>query len=257
MGYGVNSIIAGLHAPPIVSCAGQVAHEPEESAVRTQVRKILASPEFRYSGRMQRFLAFVVNEKLAGRAEYLKEYTIGVEAFERPETFSPVVDPIVRVEARRLREKLTRYYQQNGCSDDIVIEIPRGQYVPLFTSRTALPAFTPVSAALTVRPFAAASVKAQAVSEALLYELVDQFVRIHGVRVTTAKDDLHSGLFLEGCVQTLAKRIPVVAHLTATPNFECQWSTALNAQPSNALAESVAGVLARRVVEHLSEGETH
>ncbi len=99
-------------------------------AVRKQLSKILNSEGFIHAGRMKRFLAFVVEEALAGRASQLCEYSIGISVFERSESFEPGVDAIVRNDARRLRQKLLEYYQQAGKGDAISITVPKGGYVP-------------------------------------------------------------------------------------------------------------------------------
>ena len=103
-------------------------------AIRAQVSRILASEAFVRSRRMQRFLEFIVEETLAGRAEQLGEYAIGVAVFDRSHDFEPAVDPIVRNDARRLRLKLLEYYgqPQPRVSDQVVVEIPKGGYVPTF-----------------------------------------------------------------------------------------------------------------------------
>ena len=74
---------------------------PSPEDVIAQVEKILLHPEFAGSKRIQDFLRFIVEETLAGRAEGLKGYSIGVEVFGREESFDPQIDPIVRVEAGR------------------------------------------------------------------------------------------------------------------------------------------------------------
>src|SRR6188472_116114 len=79
-------------------------------AVRRQISRILASAAFANAGRMSRFLSFSVEETLGGRAAGLKEYALGVAVFDRPSGFDPRTEPIVRVEARRLRSKLEAYY---------------------------------------------------------------------------------------------------------------------------------------------------
>jgi hypothetical protein len=83
---------------------------------------------------MRRFLAFVVEETLAGRASQLCEYSIGISVFERDESFEPGLDPIVRNEARRLRQKLVEYYLRPHDEDhgQVMIDIPKGGYVPVF-----------------------------------------------------------------------------------------------------------------------------
>src|ERR1700732_1955313 len=105
---------------------------PSAQSVRSQLRRILASREFSSSSRMTRFLQLAVSEALAGRAERLKEYVLGLEVFDRPADFAPGADPLVRVEARRLRTKLERYYRSEGRHDDVLIELPKGRYAPAF-----------------------------------------------------------------------------------------------------------------------------
>ena len=82
--------------------------------VRAELDRILRSPGFTHSERMARFLRCVVERALAGRGEELKEYLIGVEVFDRKTDYDPRVDPIVRVEARRLRSKLEEFYAANA-----------------------------------------------------------------------------------------------------------------------------------------------
>lgn len=109
---------------------------PEQiaTAVRDQLRSIVSSPGFLHSERLRRFLTHCVEATLAGRLEDLKEYTIGRAAFDRPKHYNPAEDPIVRVEARRLRKKLEEYYQ--GHADEpVVIELPKGGYLPIFQFR--------------------------------------------------------------------------------------------------------------------------
>ena len=100
--------------------------------VRAQRDRILASKGFARSGRQSAFLEFVVNAALEGRADRLKEFTLGIEVFEKDESFDPSVDSIVRVEATRLRSKLSEYYVGEGQGDSVRIDIPKGHYVPVF-----------------------------------------------------------------------------------------------------------------------------
>ena len=88
--------------------------ESDQTAVREQLDRILQQRPFVQSQRRQRFLEYIVNETLAGRGERLKGYNIALEVFDRPETFDPAVDPIVRIEAARLRDKLREYYDTDG-----------------------------------------------------------------------------------------------------------------------------------------------
>jgi TolB-like protein len=104
--------------------------ESDQKAIREQLVRILNSGPFHQSQRRQRFLEYLVNETLAGRGERLKAYTVALEVFERPETFDPITDPLVRIEAARLREKLREYYGTDGKGDPILIDLPKGSYTP-------------------------------------------------------------------------------------------------------------------------------
>src|SRR5262249_29167103 len=90
---------------------------------------------FVHSERLRRFLSHCVEATLGGRPEDLKEYIIGVTAFDRPTHYNPAEDPIVRVEARRLRNKLDEVYQGQGLNDPVVIQLPKGAYLPAFEIR--------------------------------------------------------------------------------------------------------------------------
>ena len=104
--------------------------ESDQKAIREQLVRILNSGPFHQSQRRQRFLEYLVNEALAGRGERLKAYNVALEVFDRPETFDPIADPIVRVEAARLREKIREYYVADGQGDAIHIDLPKGTYTP-------------------------------------------------------------------------------------------------------------------------------
>jgi hypothetical protein len=106
-----------------------------EKAVRQQLGRILASATFRQVDRLKRFLNFIVVEAAEGRADQLKEYVIGVQVFDKESSFDPRADPIVRVQARRLRTRLVRCYREEGGSDPLVIELPKGGYAPVFKAR--------------------------------------------------------------------------------------------------------------------------
>jgi tetratricopeptide (TPR) repeat protein len=104
-------------------------------AVRAQLDRILNSRAFARSPRISRFLTFVVEQTLQGQEDKLKEYLLGVEVFGRMESFDPRIDSIVRVEARRLRYKLEKYYETEGRDDAVFIQLRKGCYVPIFTKK--------------------------------------------------------------------------------------------------------------------------
>jgi hypothetical protein len=115
--------------------AGQLVTGEDAAATRAALDRLLASETFRGSPQLAAFLRFVVESTLRGDSARLKGYTIGVEALGRPDNFDPQIDPIVRVEATRLRRTLERYYAGPGVADPIVFEMSRGSYVPAIRRR--------------------------------------------------------------------------------------------------------------------------
>src|SRR5215468_4803125 len=113
--------------------------ESDQKAIREQLDRIVNSGPFHQSQGRQRFLEYLVNETLAGRGERLKGYNVALEVFDRPETFDPTTDPLVRIEAARLREKLREYYGTEGQSDAIHIDLPKGTYTPQINFLQAAP----------------------------------------------------------------------------------------------------------------------
>ncbi len=109
--------------------------ELSTKVIQAQLERILASRDFAHSDQLSRFLRFIVEQTIQGQAANLKEYRIGVEVFNRKKSFDPRTDPIVRVEARRLRSKLRVYYKTEGRHDPMLISLPKGRYVPLFRLR--------------------------------------------------------------------------------------------------------------------------
>lgn len=105
--------------------------------IEEELERILASGDFDASERNRRFLEYIVQEKLAGRADRIKAYNIATTVFGRDESFDPQMDPIVRIEASRLRRSIERYYLTAGSDDPVLITIPKGAYVPEFALQTA------------------------------------------------------------------------------------------------------------------------
>ena len=158
-------------------------------SIRTQLRKILSSTTFARSERLARFLNFTVDETLEGRGDNLKEFVIGVEVFDKNEKYDPRMDPIVRVEARRLREKIRKYYETEGREDPVYIDFPTGGYAPVVQTREARPASAsgavPVENAIAVLPFANLSSEQENeyFSDGLTEELINALTKVEGLRV--------------------------------------------------------------------------
>lgn len=107
--------------------------QPPAADILGALGELLESTSLRLSERNRRFLSFVVNQTVAGHADRIKAYLIGVDVFGRDETFDPNVDPIVRIEATRLRSALTAHYETSGADIPVRISMPPGSYVPLFS----------------------------------------------------------------------------------------------------------------------------
>lgn len=105
---------------------------PSDEEVRQELSTLLNRAEFHASERNRRFLSYIVEETLQGRADRIKAYSIAIATFDRSDDFDPLTDPIVRIEASRLRRSLEHYYLTAGKSDRIRIDMPKGSYVATF-----------------------------------------------------------------------------------------------------------------------------
>ncbi len=97
-----------------------------------QLERLVSSKHFRNSKRYPSFLRFVVEQTLAGKTESLKERTLGIDVFARPNDYDTNADPIVRVTAGEIRKRIAQYYQEPGHEDELRIDLPLGSYVPHF-----------------------------------------------------------------------------------------------------------------------------
>jgi adenylate cyclase len=110
------------------------ASPPSAEQVKAELARVLGSSVFAQAGRSTEFLRFVVAETLEGRADRLKGYTIAIEVFGKPPEFDAQTDPLVRVEAGRLRRRLMEYYHGEGGDDPVRIALPKNGYTPTFTA---------------------------------------------------------------------------------------------------------------------------
>jgi hypothetical protein len=122
----------------------------DKSAVLQELENILASPPFRNSSRSKQFLSYVVQHKLDGHDELLKERSIGADLFHRPADYATGDDPVVRVQAGEVRRRLEQYYHEFSKPSEVRIDLPVGTYVPEFHHT---PVGLPVEAA--TQPFPA------------------------------------------------------------------------------------------------------
>lgn len=212
----------------------------KEDAVRAQLARILASPPFAQSERLRRFLALAVDAASGGRGETLKEYRIGVEVFDRGRDFDPRTDPIVRVQAAKLRSKLLEYYATLGATDPLVISVPKGGYSAEICAAppretAAGPAPPPIGAAprshVAVLPFASLSSdrEDEHFSDGLTEELINRLARVPSLHVVARTSAFHFknraedlrkvgallgvGAVVEGSVRRAGNQIRVTAQL--------------------------------------------
>ena len=112
------------------------AAPPAEPEIRAALSAIIGCRQFHGANRLSSFLNYIVQETLKGNDQHLKEYVLGTEVFGRAADYDPRIDPIVRNYAVRLRKKLEEYYAENPDGCDVIISLPKGHYVPVFSRRT-------------------------------------------------------------------------------------------------------------------------
>lgn len=243
-----------------------------DKVVRQQLERLLASKTFQRVDRLKRFVHFIVLEALAGRCTELKEYVIGVQVFGKESSFDPRMDPIVRVQARRLRARLVRYYRDEGQADEIVIELPKGGYAPVFRHReaAALPKRT-LSAALVSRNTVAVQSFAdyspghslEYFCDGLRQEIIHSLATLKGLRVHAsspatglengtgpyASGQSHAGLIVCGSVRAAGDRVRVTTQLVDAVSGCYLWSDAVDTALDDTLA--VQERIARTLVDKL------
>jgi TolB-like protein len=106
-----------------------------EAEIREQLNRILCSAPFKSSRVLSDFLRFVADFTLAGKEREIKEYSIGIRVLSREKDFNPQLDSVVRIHAGRLRRALKEYYYEYGKKDSILIDIPKGGYIPIFSQQ--------------------------------------------------------------------------------------------------------------------------
>ena len=243
----------------------------QDATVLEHLERILASPTFQQGDRLKRFLKFIVSEAVAGRRHELKEYVIGVEVFGKEETFDPRTDPIVRVQARRLRAKLVRYYREEGRADDTVIELPKGGYAPVFKHRdTPVLIKRTVAAALVSRntvavlPFADHSGERDLdyVCRGMREEIVHHLARFPSLRILASDEPRTTGnktdaaMIINGSVRRSGERLRITAQLVDGATGCYIWSESVDATLIDLFPaqERVAAAIAARIEPELGDG---
>jgi hypothetical protein len=109
----------------------------EAEAIRAQVARILQNKNLRLSEGQSRLLSYLAEKSLAGEADDLKEYVVGVDAFGKPASYDPRQESVVRTQVARLRQKLADYYHADGAGDSITVDLPKGGFKVTFGARQA------------------------------------------------------------------------------------------------------------------------
>ena len=123
--------------PSEIDARTQAEGDLPDAAIRAELERILASEVFSRSQQLRRFLAFIVEQRLAGQGHSLKESVLAHELYGKGTDFDGGIDPVVRVDARRLRDKLREYYE--GRSEPVLISLPKGSYIPVFEANSSSP----------------------------------------------------------------------------------------------------------------------
>jgi TolB-like protein/Tfp pilus assembly protein PilF len=250
---------------PLKSTTLAVGKETDEK-VRQQLRKILASKSFRQVDRLQSFLSFIVEEMLSGRGDKLKEFLIGVEVFGKEASFDPRMDPLVRVQARRLRSRLVRYYREEGQNDEVVIELPKGGYEPVFQRRDTARMKRSVSAALVsrntilVRAFEDDSPARDLgyFCNGLKQEIIQALSKIDGVRVAASEHvqdlsessgQMNVAMIVSGSIRKARESLRIAINLIDSTSNCYLWSESIDLALSDDLR--MQEEVARRVLQRL------
>jgi TolB-like protein len=234
---------------------------PRPDLVQRHLEKVVVSAEMRRSKKLCQFLRFTVEEVLRGHGSELKEYAIGVGVFRRGREFDTSADPIVRVQARRLRSKLQQYYQAEGRDEAMRIEFPVGSYSPVFVQRMPQPApgpsipvsIRPAPKPIAVLPFIGVGAEgSEAFSEGLTDELIHALSRCDRIRVIARAssfqfkgrsedvrrigESLGVTALVSGSVRIEGSRLRVLAQLIDAETGVNLWSYAYDLELNGILA---------------------
>ena len=239
-----------------------------DTAVRRVLNNIVQSKTFRPVDRLQRFLTYIVEETLAGRGDQLKEYPVGVDVFGKDPSFDPRMDPIVRVQARRLRMRLVTYYAEEGQSDPVVVELPKGGYTPTFrsTEATTLTPKKVISTALVSRnsvavlPFEDDSPARDLrhFCKGIAEEIIQAVGAIPGLMVKTAANGdarQSAAMVVEGSVRRNRDVVRITTHITDTLRGCYVWTESTDRRTGDdftvqeEIARRVAGVLRSELID--------
>jgi TolB-like protein/Flp pilus assembly protein TadD len=253
--------------------------KPTPLPAEEQLERILRSVTFQQSDRLKRFLMFIVRETAAGRGNELKEYVIGVQVFRKEDSFDPRTDPIVRVQARRLRAKLVRYYREEGRGDPTLIDLPKGGYAALIKRRDEeTPPKRSISTALVSRNTIAVLAFSDESDDGSLAgickgaheEVLHHLTRLRSLRILAARTVDSTGrspepvpagaaLIITGSVRQSGDRIRIALHLIDGASGCYLWSEPVDGSTDDTfeLQERVAITVAEKLKPYEAEAAGH
>jgi TolB-like protein/Flp pilus assembly protein TadD len=271
--YGIIPVVIPPSTEPTVD---------NDLAVKTrqQLERILASRTFHQADRLKRFIAFIVEETISGRGNQLKEFLLGMEVFGKDSRFDPRTDPIVRVQARRLRVRLARYYSEEGQEDDVHIDLPKGGYAPVI-KRHQPPPKRVVTAALVSRntvmviPFSDYTPQGdqEFFCKGAGEEIIQTLMRLNNIRVISpgssntsegpsnprdAADCLNVALVIAGSIRKSRDEFRITTHLIDGVSGRYLWTDSIDRRMDDvfAIQEEVASAVAEKLAAELSSGWT-
>ena len=231
------------HSDPVEIDAASVPEPTTPQTVKAALAKVLASSAFRHSERHRTFLCYIVDAVIAGRERQLKEVVVGLDVFDRNlDRYDTRRDSIVRVEARRLRQKLLRYYEDEGADDALEIRLDAGSYVPAFVPRTRTRHARGHGPLVVVMPLMVAGngELAAVVAIGLADQMIDRVGSLHGLHVMAPRSadgerlgDMSPGdlrrkhcvdFVIDGSVTQIGTKLRCVARVSSTTDRMCRWS---------------------------------
>ena len=247
---------------------------PAPEKIQQQLQRIFDSPEFQSTDRQRDFLQFVVTETIAGNSHEIKGYTIATRVFCRNENFDQATDPIVSIQANKLRRSLERYYLISGQQDPVRIDIPKGTYVPTFREQRVVESDGPSSSgegskirfegswpSVLIRSFQnlTGDPELNHLAVGLATELAMEITRYQDIRVLMYGPEGHgkrasdtvARFVVDGSIRKDRAKIKVTVHLVDTTANTQVWGdmhqSNLDAAQLIAFQEEVARVIAAKI----------
>jgi TolB-like protein/Tfp pilus assembly protein PilF len=271
----------------MITAPAVLAGHPENvsgQAISAQLEKILASATFASSERLSRFLRVAVQGAAQGHSSQLKEYSLALSVFDKEDSFDPRLDAIVRVEAGRLRTRLKLYYESEGQNDKLIVELPKGSYVPRFAVRQNEPTEARQEEqrssyslnAIAVLPFLDHSPNRdqEYFCDGMTEELINALTHLRGLHVaawTSASrlrgktrdvwevaEQLKVGTVVAGSVRRAGDRLRITVQLIGTADGRYLWSEIYDRQLQDvfSIQEEISQAIVAKLKVQIADGQS-